>query len=171
MGAKAPFGRNKIMKKKALLSILTALLLLVTSLPALAAPETVDVYDNGTASGLMIVKKPETSVSSTTKQMYTLSAVCVSGSEVSLYSYDKEAGVFRLKRDGAGNALVQNVNALGLYLQEVDLKKETNNLLLRCEYGEGNYQHVRLDITLLDQGLLDSIRGFAANFRSIFGGW
>ena len=104
-------------------------------------------------------------------QMYTLSAVCVSGSEVSLYSFDKEAGVFRLKRDGAGNALVQNVNALGIYLQEVDLQKETNNLLLRCEYGEGNYQHVRLDITLLDQGLLDSIRGFAANFRSIFGGW
>lgn len=119
----------------------------------------------------MIVKKPETSVSSTTKQNYTLSAVCVSGAEVSLYSYDPAQGVFRLKRDWEGNPLVKHVNAGGIYLQEVDLAKETNNLLLRCELGEGNYQHVRLDITLLDQGLLDSIRGFAANFRSIFGGW
>ncbi len=159
------------MKKKAFLSILTALLLLVSSIPALAAPETIDAYDGGTASGLMIVKKPETSVSSTTKQNYTLSAVCVSGAEVSLYSYDPVSGVFRLKRDWAGNPLVKYISAGGIYLQEVDLAKETNNLLLRCELGEGNYQHVRLDITLLDQGLLDSIRGFAANFRSIFGGW
>ncbi len=159
------------MKKKLFIGILCAALLLVSALGAQAAPETVSAYDGGTASGLMIVKKPETSVSSTTKQNYTLSAVCVSGVEVSLYSYDAGSGVFRLKRDASGNALTKAVNAGGIYLQEVDLSKETNSLLLRAEYGEGNYQHVRLDITLLDQGLLDSIRGFAANFRSIFGGW
>ncbi len=159
------------MKKKVILSILCAALMLISAVGAQAAPETVSAYDGGTASGLMIVKKPETSVSSTTKQNYTLSAVCVSGVEVSLYSYDAASGVFRLKKDAYGNALTKAVNAGGIYLQEVDLSKETNSLLLRAEYGEGNYQHVRLDITLLDQGLLDSIRGFAANFRSIFGGW
>ena len=159
------------MKRKALLSILCASLLMLGSLSAQAAPETVSAYDGGTNAGLMIVKKPETSVSSTTKQNYTLSAVCVSGAEVSLYSYDAAEGVFRLKRDAEGNALTKSVNAAGVYLQEVNLAKETNALLLRAEYGEGNYQHVRLDITLLDQSLLDSIRGFAANFRSIFGGW
>ncbi len=159
------------MKKKCFIGILCAALLFTSVLGVQAAPETVSAYDGGTASGLMIVKKPETSVSSTTKQNYTLSAVCVSGVEVSLYSYDAGSGMFRLKRDGYGNALTKSVNAGGIYLQEVDLSKETNSLLLRAEYGEGNYQHVRLDITLLDQGLLDSIRGFAANFRSIFGGW
>lgn len=159
------------MKKKLFISMLTAVLLLGSAFGAAAAPETVNAYDGGTATGLMIVKKPETSVSSTTKQNYTLSAVCVSGAEISLYSYDAANGVFRLKRDAAGNALTKNVNATGIYLQEVDLSKETNTLLLRAEVGEGNYQHVRLDITLLDQGLLDSIRGFAANFRSMFGGW
>jgi len=164
-------GRILSMKKKSFYSILCAAMLLFMGITAQAAPETVAAYDGGTASGLMIVKKPETSVSSTTKKNYTLSAVCVSGAEVSLYGYDATAGVFRLKKDAYGNALVKSVNAGGIYLQEVDLSKETNSLLLRAEYGEGNYQHVRLDITLLDQGLLDSIRGFAANFRSIFGGW
>jgi len=159
------------MKMKAFIGILCAALLMTSALGAEAAPETVGAYDGGTASGLMIVKKPETSVSSTTKQNYTLSAVCVSGVEVSLYSYDASSGVFRLKKDASGIALTKAVNAGGIYLQEIDLSKETNSLLLRAEYGEGNYQHVRLDITLLDQGLLDSIRGFAANFRSIFGGW
>ena len=158
------------MKKKFLLCILCALLFAGT-LCAQAAPETVPAYDGGTTSGLMIVKKPETSVSSTTKKNYVLSAVCVSGAEVSLYKYDAAEGVFRLAKDEYGNALTKNVNVGGIYLQEVNLEKETNSLMLRAEYGEGNYQHVRLDITLLDQGLLDSIRGGAANFRSLFGGW
>lgn len=159
------------MKKKLFIGILSAALLVMSSLSAMAAPDAVNAYDGGTATGLMIVKKPETSVSSTTKQNYTLSAVCVSGAEVSLYSYDAASGMFRLKRDAAGNALSKTVSQTGIYLQGVDLSKETNSLLLRAELGEGNYQHVRLDITLLDQGLLDSIRGFAANFRSMFGGW
>ena len=159
------------MKKKSLLCILCALLIFAGTIAVQAAPETVPAYDGGTTSGLMIVKKPETSVSSTTKKNYVLSAVCVSGAEVSLYSYDAAEGVFRLQKDGFGNALTKSVNAGGIYLQEVNLEKETNSLMLRAEYGQGNYQHVRLDITLLDQGLLDSIRGFAANFRSLFGGW
>ncbi len=158
------------MKKKVFLSLLCAVLLTL-GMVAQAAPETVAAGDGGTASGLMVVKKPETSVSSTTKKKYTLSAVVLPGAEVSLYSYDAAAGVFRLKRDAFGAALSRTVNAGGIYLQEIDLAKETNALLLRAEHGEGNYQHVRLDITLLDQSLLDSIRGFAANFRSLFGGW
>ena len=158
------------MKKKAFLSILCAALLLF-GITAQAAPETVGAYDGGTAAGLMVVKKPETSVSSTTKKNYTLSAVVRPGAEVSLYSYDAAAGVFRLKKNAWGAPLSKTVSGAGIYLQEVDLAKETNALLLRAEYGEGNYQHVRLDITLLDQNLLDSIRGFAANFRSMFGGW
>lgn len=159
------------MKRKLWLSLLAAVLLLVSSVTAYAAPETVSANDGGTTSGLMTVKKPETSVSSTTKKNYTLSAVCVSGVEVSLYSYDANTGMFYLKKDYYGNPLTKTVSASGLYLQDIDLSKETNTLLLRADYGAGNYQHVRLDITLLDQSLLDSIRGFAANFRSIFGGW
>ena len=158
------------MKKKAFLSLLLAAVLTL-GITAAAAPETIPANAGGTASGLMIVKKPETSVSSTTKKNYTLSAVVQPGAEVSLYSYDAAAGVFRLKKNAYGGSLSKVVNASGIYLQEIDLAKETNALLLRAEYGTGNYQHVRLDITLLDQSLLDSIRGFAANFRSIFGGW
>ena len=159
------------MKRKLWIGIVAVLLLICSSISAYAAPETVNANDGGTTSGLMTVKKPETSVSSTTKKNYTLSAVCVSGVEVSLYSYDAAQGVFCLKKDAYGNPLTKSVSASGIYLQEIDLSKETNTLLLRADYGQGNYQHVRLDITLLDQSLLDSIRGFAANFRSIFGGW
>lgn len=158
------------MKKLAVCAIL-AMLICSISIGCLAAPAVISAYDGGTATGLMTVKKPETSVSSTTKQNYTLSAVCVSGATISLYSYNPADGQFYLKHDAYGAPLTKTVSASGVYLQQVDLARETNYLLLRAESAPGVYQHVRLDITLLDQSLLDSIRGFAANFRSIFGGW
>ncbi len=158
------------MKKLASL-VLTILLVMLFSVSCLAAPSVVEAGAQSTADGLITVKKPENSVSSTTKQKYTISAVCVPGTEVALYGYDKTTGKFNLKKNSLGNPLVTTVGSSGIYLQEIDLATETNYIMVRAQYGEGYYQNVRLDITLLNQSLLDSIKGFAANFSSIFGGW
>ena len=153
------------------LFLLVLALIMLCSVTCFAAPETVNANDTGTNNGLIVIKKPETTVSSTTKQKYTLSAVSLQGVEVALYSYNSSTGKFHLKRDAAGNPAVTTVGASGIYMRDVDLAMETNYLLVRAQYGDGNYQIVRLDITLLNQSLLDSIKGFAANFQSIFGGW
>ncbi len=158
------------MKKFAVL-VLTVILTMLFSVSCLAAPSVVEAGAASTADGLITVKKPENSVSSTTKQKYTISAVCVPGAEVALYGYDKTTGKFNLKKNSAGAPLVTTVGSSGIYLQEIDLATETNYIMVRAQYGEGYYQNVRLDITLLNQSLLDSIKGFVANFSSIFGGW
>jgi hypothetical protein len=153
----------------------TALLILALtvlfSVSCFAAPDTVSPNDYGTVSNLIVIKKPENNVSSTTKQNYTLSAVAVAGTEVALYSYNASTGSFQIKRDGSGNAMQTYVGATGLYIQTIDLSKNTNYLLVRAQSWDGNYQIVRLNITLLDQGLLNNIKGFATNFKSVFGGW
>lgn len=154
---------------KRLISLLVALMIMLCSVSAFAAPETVDAGDVGTNNSLIVIKKPETTVSSTTKQKYTLSAVSIPGVEVALYSYNSATGKFHIKKDALGNNASVTIGASGIYLQDVDLAKETNYLLVRAQYGDGNYQIVRLNITLLNQSLLDSIKGFAANFQSIFG--
>ena len=56
------------------------------------------------------------------------------------------------------------------FVKDIELDANTNYLLLRAQYG-GYYQTIRFDITLLNQGIIDSIKGFSANFQSAFGGW
>ena len=152
-------------------AVLVLVLTVFFSVSCLAAPETVSPNDYGTVSNLVVIKKPETAVSSTTKQNYTLSAVAVAGTEIAFYGYNSSTGQFHLKRDGAGSAMCGTVGSSGIYLQPVQLLKNTNYLLVRAASPDGNYQVVRLDITLLNQGLLNTNKGFVANFKSAFGGW
>lgn len=115
----------------------TALLIVVLtvffSVSCLAAPETVSPNDYGTTSNLIVIKKPETAVSSTTKKNYTLSAVAVVGTEVALYSYNPSTGLFHLKRDANGNPIKTYVGSTGLYIQTITLSKNTNYLLVRVQ--------------------------------------
>jgi len=156
---------------KKLIALLIVFVIMILPYAALAAPETVGANDYGTTSSLIVMKKPETLVSSTTKQNYTLSGITYEGAEVALYQYNSSTGVFNLKRDGAGNPMVSYIGASGIYLRDIQLGTGTNYYLVRTQYGEGYYQTVRLDIKLLNQGLLDSIKGYATSFKSMFGGF
>ena len=155
--------------KKLAVVLLIFISVLTVSVNCFAAPSVVESGNTGNTSSLIVIKKPETSVSSTTKKNYTLTAVTLSGTEVSLYSYNPSTGLFELKKDAYGNPMTKIVGASGIYLQEINLAEETNYMLVRAQCDDGRYQNVRLNITLLNQSLLDSIKGFAANFRTVFG--
>ena len=148
-----------------LLTVLFAVLLPVTSF---AAPDSVDPNDGGNTNGLIIIKKPENAESTTTKQNYTISALSLEGVEVALYRYNAASGRFEIMRDASGNPMTSYVGASGIYFKEINLHEGTNYIMIGAWYG-GYYQTVRLDIVLLNQGLLNDIKGFAANFQSIFG--
>lgn len=149
---------------------LALILILLFSVTSFAAPASVNGSDAGNISGMVIVKKPETAVSSTTKKVYTVSAVSLNGVEISLYKFNPSTGLFDMLCDAAGIPCVNSVGATGIYVKDIELDANTNYLLLRAQYG-GYYQTIRFDITLLNQGIIDSIKGFSANFQSAFGGW
>lgn len=156
------------MKNK--LTSLIIVFILLFSLSAFAAPSSVNGSDAGNISGMVIVKKPETAVSSTTKKIYTVSAISLNGVEISLYKFNPNTGLFDVLTDASGTPYVNQVGATGIYVRDIELDANTNYLLLRAQYGN-YYQSIRFDITLLNQGVLDSIKGFSTNFQSAFGGW
>ena len=149
---------------------LVAVFILLFSVTAFAAPASVYGGDAGNITGMVIVKKPETAVSSTTKKVYTVSAVSLNGVEISLYKFNPVTGMFDILTDANGAACTSKVGATGIYVKDIELDVNTNYLLLRAQYGN-LYQSIRFDITLLNQGIIDSIKGFSANFQSAFGGW
>ena len=155
---------------KKTLACLLIFVILLSAQSCFAAPASVSPWDGGNITGLVIVKKPETAVSTTTKQIYTVSALSLEGVEISIYKYNPYTGYFDILRDGYGNPVSNVVGATGIYVRDIALDANTNYLMVRAQYG-GIYQNIRFDITLMDQGLLDSIQGFAASFSSMFGGW
>ena len=157
------------MKKLAFALILIFAMLL--TLNCYAAPASVNASDGGNIKGLMVVKKPESAISSTTKRTYTISAVSIEGIEISIYGYNNNTGLFDIIRDSYGNALTSRVGATGLYVRDIELLEGTNYLLIRAQYGDSLYQDIRFDITLMKQESLDSIKGYASSFNSMFGGW
>ena len=156
------------MKNK--LTSLIIVFILLFSMSVFAAPSSVNGADAGNITGMVIVKKPETATSSTTKKVYTVSAISLNGVEISLYKFNPATGLFDVLTDASGNPSVNQVGATGIYVKDIELDTNTNYLLLRAQYGN-YYQAIRFDITLLNQGVLDSIKGFSANFQSAFGGW
>ena len=156
------------MKKLVCLALI--IIFTFSTISCLAAPYSVNGSDAGNIANIVIVKKPETAVSSTTKQVYTVSAVSVPGVEIAIYKYNPSTGLFDILTDSAGNGVVATVGASGLFVRDIELSENTNYLLIRAQYGS-LYQAIRFDITLLDQGLLDSIKGYSANFKSVFGAW
>ena len=155
---------------KGKIAVLLAILILILSVNTFAAPASVNGSDVGNITGMVVIKKPETAVSSTTKKVYTVSAVSLNGVEISLYKFNPDTGLFDVLCDANGEPCVTKVGATGIYVKDIELDVDTNYLLLRAQYGNF-YQSVRFDITLLNQGILDSIKGFTANFQAAFGGW
>lgn len=156
---------------KKLLFAFVLILAMLFSISCYAAPPSVNASDSGNVSGLIVVKKPETAVSTTTKKVYTISAVSIEGIEISIYGYNYNTGLFDLKKDSYGNPYISRVGATGLFVRDIELAEGTNYLLIRAQYGDSLYQNIRFDITLMKQESIDSIKGYSSSFSSMFGAW
>jgi len=120
---------------KGKIAVLLAILILILSVNTFAAPVSVNGSDAGNITGMVVIKKPETAVSSTTKKVYTVSAVSLNGVEISLYKFNPETGLFDVLSDASGAPCVTKVGATGIYVKDIELDVDTNYLLLRAQYG------------------------------------
>ena len=155
---------------KKLSAIIIALTILLSSLCVSAAnPNTVPVNDVGTASNLIVVKKPETKNSATLKKTYGITGTGKNGVEVAYYKWNGTSYVSVKDRNGA--MAQTTIGTAGVFYKQVSLAEGHNKFAVRAEAPGGTYQIVYFDINVLDQNILSNVNGFSNGIQSLYNGW
>ena len=155
---------------KKLSAILIAFILILSSISVLAAnPATVSADDNGNATNLIVVKKPETKNSATLKKTYGITGTGKSGVSVAYYKWN---GTTYVSLKDANGAISQTtIGNAGVFYKQVSLSSGHNKFAVRAEAADGTYQIVYFDINVLDQKILNNVSGLSNGIQSLFNGW
>lgn len=157
----------KVITMKLKLLFTTALLILaICALPlcSMASAEELSADFAGNTDTLISIKNPESAVTSTSNKACVISAVAADGTTVTLYRLDSNKGTY-VKMYADGKALESVVGAAGLYAQNIDLTYGTNNILVVATSGT-NTEVVKLEITLIKNNLIDTIKNIWQNIIS-----
>ncbi len=147
--------------KRVICILLALMLVLSLGINALAAPASLSSAAKGNAVNLITVKKPQTSISDTTKKNYAISAVGATGTEAAVYKWNESAYVL------AGS---EKIGASGIFVRQLSLSTGTNRIAVWAGRGDKT-QVVHLVIRLADQGILNKIINYKINIQSVLKGW
>lgn len=155
---------------KKLVAILLAFIIIMGSVSVFAAnPNAIMSNDNGTASNLIVVKKPETKNSATLKKIYGITGTGKSGVTVAFYKFNG-ASYVSLK-DSNGKISQTTIGNAGVFYKQVALSEGHNKFAVRAEAANGTYQVVYFDINVLNQSILNNVNGFSNGIQSLYNGW
>jgi len=159
---------------KRIISIcLISVMLLMCSISAFAAPETVPTDVSGTTSDLVMITKPENQKDSTFSSKYIISGYGMGGTVVTLYSYNEEADVYEkvyntsqyVDENGSSQEVQTEAEVVigtsGLFMGTVGLSQGENIILVRAENGE-HVQFMKLSLTKYSYNIIDLIKSLAA---------
>ena len=150
-------------------AILAAILVMLSGLSAYGAhPDTIGSAESSTASDLIVVKKPETNNSATTKTTYGVTGTGKNGVSVAYYKYD--GGGYTAIKSSSGDTAQTKIGAAGVFYKQMSLSEGHNKFAVRAEYN-GLCQVVYFDINLLKREVLDNVNSFTYDVQSIFTGW
>ena len=150
-------------------AILAAILVMLSGLCAYAAhPDTIGGAESSTASDLIVVKKPETTNSATTKTTYGVTGTGKNGVSVAFYRY--EDGEYTAILNSSGDTAQTKIGAAGVFYKQMGLSEGHNKFAVRAEYN-GLCQVIYFDINLLKREVLDNVNSFTYDVQSIFTGW
>ena len=150
-------------------AILAAILVMLSAVSVFAAhPDTIGTAESSTASDLIVVKKPETNNSATTKTTYGVTGTGKNGVSVAYYKYDD--GVYTAILSSSGDIAQTKIGAAGVFYKQMSLSEGHNKFAVRAEYN-GLCQVVYFDINLLRREVLDNVNSFTYDVQSIFTGW
>lgn len=150
-------------------AIIAAILVMLSAMNAFASqPNTISASESSTASDLIVVKKPETNNSATTKTTYGVTGTGKNGVSVAYYKYDGEAYTAILNSNGQVSQT--KIGAAGVFYKQMSLSEGHNKFAVRAEYN-GLSQVVYFDINLLKREVLDNVNSFTYDVQSIFTGW
>lgn len=150
-------------------AIMAAILVMLPGMNALAAhPSAISASESSTASDLIVVKKPETNNSATTKTTYGVTGTGKNGVSVAYYKYD--GSVYNAILNSEGQVSQTKIGAAGVFYKQMSLSEGHNKFAVRAEY-KGLCQVIYLDINLLKREVLDNVNSFTYDVQSIFTGW
>ncbi|MDO4562689.1 MAG: hypothetical protein Q4C12_02515 [Clostridia bacterium] len=154
---------------KRLCAVLAALFVLAAAQTVFGAPEMITPGQSGTASNLIVVRKPESSSSATTRTVYGITGIGSAGVKVSYYRFDG-ANYIAIK-NSEGNVFESSIGAAGVFYKQVTLGEGHNYFCVRAEDVYGNSQIVYFDINVLNQDILENIKAFTQDVQSVYNGW
>lgn len=141
-------------------AVLAFSLIMLLGVSAFAAPETLPVDVESTASELITLKAPDTENLSTTNKLLPVSAVAPQGAHVAVYKYSAATDTYNKLYSGE-NALEATVGATMLFASQVELTQGSNKFLIRSAADEYTYQVVKFEVKLLNEGFMDKIKSIA----------
>lgn len=155
---------------KKLGALLIAFIIILSSLCVSAAnPASISSGDNGTATNLIVVKKPETKNSATLKKTYGITGTGKNGVNVAYYKWNGLSYVSL--KDASGVMSQTKIGTAGVFYKQVSLSEGHNKFAVRAESPNGTYQVVYFDINVLEQNVLNNISGFSNGIQSLYNGW
>lgn len=155
---------------KKLSALILTLMIILSSFGAAAAnPNTIPANDNGSASNLIVVKKPETKNSATLKKTYGITGTGKNGVVVAYYKWNGSSYTSIKAPDGV--MAQTKIGTAGVFYKQVSLSEGNNSFAVRAEAPNGTYQVVYFDINVLNQNILSNVNGFSNGIQSLYNGW
>lgn len=155
---------------KKLIALLIGTMLIFSAMCVSAAnPGTLSANLGGTASNLIVVKKPETKNSATLKKTYGITGTGKNGVTVAYYKWN--GYTYASIKDSNGAMAQTKIGTAGVFYKQVSLAEGHNKFAVRAEASNGAYQIVYFDINVLNQNVLNNVNGFSNGIQSLYNGW
>lgn len=155
---------------KKLGAIFAAVLVIMLSTSAFAAnPSTLSAAEAGNAVDLIVVKKPETKNSATTKKTYGITGTGKNGVTVAYYKFN--GTTYSALKTSNGDISQTKIGNAGVFYKQVSLNEGQNKFAVRAESPNGTFQIVYFDINVLNNKILDNVSGFTSIIKSLYNGW
>lgn len=156
--------------RKMIISVLLVLIM-VLSVPcfAMAHPDMITEGSQGTVSGLITIRKPDTQTTSTVKTTYSITGVGKEGVSVCFYVFDGEKYVAQKNSDGTLASF--EIGSSGVFYRQISLVEGANRICVRAEAADGSYQHSFITINVVKSGVMSDINTFSLDMQSKLNGW
>jgi hypothetical protein len=151
---------------KRLKKLLPALLIILFafSFSVTAAPYKIDNDFKGNSSSLIKITNLKGNKITVYDDLLTIRGTGEEDTEVSVYQYDKGKDAYVRCKDDSGDDLTCKIGALGILLQQINLKVGTNKILIYAQ--KGNDKQLRKIDVIYDNNN-DSSRFFNKQVTSI----
>lgn len=143
---------------KKLISVFVLIAILCTFVSGFAAPQTLSAEYHGNSRGLIVITNPEYQKSNTLEKNYVISGYGNDGVELGFY---KLSGGKYVKFSSS------LIGASGLFMKQVALSNGKNSIMVVATDRYGNTQTERLEINLLNQRFLSTLKSVAANLMGL----
>ena len=155
---------------KRLVALLAAVLVIFYAVGVSAAnPSSINANASGTATDLIVVRKPESKNSATLKRTYGITGTGKNGVTVAYYKYNGYNYTAIKTADGA--VAQTTIGTAGVFYKQVSLAEGRNKFAVRAEAANGTYQIVYFDINVLNTEVISNVNGFSNGIQSLYNGW